>query len=543
MKPLQFTIANVTSAIGWAPVYMLPGILLGAASQELPPDIAAHVVLVLLLIILFCMLCLWFIYKLLQLISVQLDQIQNQIWHWLKRSRQLAPITILLKHHNPERTHGQLNLAFYFLVSSFLFLCLAFYVDWRGPYNIQINNALFHFFRGIRTKGLDTIMIDLTLLGQKQIILPVVVVFFGWLIFLKRWRVAFHALALGILAAGGVFVFKHLLKSPRPWGIYINPESYSMPSGHATLATTVFMGLAFLIASSIRPKFRWPIYIIGILIAFVVGLSRLYLGAHWFTDVLTAWLLSAAVLLFVIISYEHKKEKPINPLGILLVSLGTLILTYGLYYHQNFTKLKTNYQPLNWPILSIPMDKWWQQNDLLAVYRVSLFGVPSSAINIEWAGNIESIKKTLLKEGWVEPPARDFISTLHRIADVKSTQYLPMVSPQYLDKKPELILIRHPEGKKQPLVLRLWDSNRLIKNTNTIVWVGMINLIPRTYSWLYKSNQETINIDPSLLFPKKTGSNKWEWKMILMNKPDATHKLINQKILLLRENKFLPEKK
>src|SRR3990167_5644337 len=40
MKPLQFTIANVTSAIGWAPAYMLPGLLLGAASLELPPDIA-----------------------------------------------------------------------------------------------------------------------------------------------------------------------------------------------------------------------------------------------------------------------------------------------------------------------------------------------------------------------------------------------------------------------------------------------------------------------------------------------------------------------
>src|SRR3989338_1157689 len=36
MKPLQFTIANVASAIGWAPAYMLPGILLGAASLELP---------------------------------------------------------------------------------------------------------------------------------------------------------------------------------------------------------------------------------------------------------------------------------------------------------------------------------------------------------------------------------------------------------------------------------------------------------------------------------------------------------------------------
>jgi len=543
MKPLQFTIANITSAIGWAPVYMLPGILLGAASLELPPDIAAHVMLVLLLIILFIMLCLWFIYKLLQLISVQLDQTQTSFWNWLKKSRQLAPITVLLKHHNKQYSHGQLNLALYFLIASFLFLGVALYVSWQGPDNIRINNAFYHFFRGVRTKGLDSIMIDITLLGQKQIILPVVAIFFGWLIFLKRWRVAFHTLVLTILAAGGIFVTKHIFQLPRPWGIFSNPESYSMPSGHTTLATTVFMGLAFLIASSLRPTCRLPIYTIGIFIALIVGISRLYLGAHWFTDVLGSWLLSTAVLLLVIISYERQKEQPINPLGILLISLITFTLAYGFYYQRNFTKLKSDYQQLNWPTSSIPMNQWWQQNDILPIYRVSLFGVPSQVINIEWTGDIEKIKQTLLKEGWVEPPARDLISTLHRIADVKSTQYLPMVSPQYLDKKPELILIRHSDGIKNPLVLRLWDSNRTIKDTHSTLWVGVIGVIPRTYSWLYKSNQQNINIDPSLLFPKKTVSSTWEWKMILMHQPASKLKIINQKILLLRENKSIHKKK
>src|SRR5579862_3646671 len=80
MKPLRFTIANITSAIGWAPVYMLPGILLGAASLELPPEIALHVILVLLILFLFILLCLWFIYKLSQLIKTQVIQLQNKLW-------------------------------------------------------------------------------------------------------------------------------------------------------------------------------------------------------------------------------------------------------------------------------------------------------------------------------------------------------------------------------------------------------------------------------------------------------------------------------
>src|SRR5690606_2423485 len=100
MRPLQFYIANIASAIGWAPVYMLPGILLGAASLELPPDIAIHVILVLLLIGLFIALCVWVIYKIFVLVHNQMNQYLNKVWQRMKRSRQLAPVTAMLKHHN-----------------------------------------------------------------------------------------------------------------------------------------------------------------------------------------------------------------------------------------------------------------------------------------------------------------------------------------------------------------------------------------------------------------------------------------------------------
>src|SRR3990167_7943014 len=113
MKPLLFTIANITSAIGWAPIYMLPGILLGAASLELPPDIAMHVMLVLLLMTLFILLCLWFIYKFLQLIHNRINYVQNRLWRKMKYSRHFSFIPKMLKYHNSERSRGQLTLAIF----------------------------------------------------------------------------------------------------------------------------------------------------------------------------------------------------------------------------------------------------------------------------------------------------------------------------------------------------------------------------------------------------------------------------------------------
>lgn len=545
MRPLQFTIANVASAIGWAPAYMLPGILLGAASLELPPDIAMHVILVLLLLSLFVMLCLWFIYKSFQLIQVQTNQLLDNIWNYLKTSRYLSSLTYLLKYHNPSRPHGQLSLGLFFVATSALFICLALYVKITGPANITVNDAMFHLFRGInlRSDTLDSIMINITLLGQKQVILPVVVIFFAWLLIRKRWRVAFHALGLGILAAGSVFVIKNVFQTARPWGIANSPETFSMPSGHTTLSTTVFIGFAFLLAKSIRPKYRWIIYSIAFVILLLVGISRLYLGAHWFTDVISSWLLSAALLTLVIISYQRHAEKNINPIGITLVSLLALAITFGFYHHRHFEQLKISYKQINWPSFQIAMNEWWQKNDALPGYHTSLFGFPSQQINIEWVGDINQIRDTLLKEGWIRPPARDLISTLHRITGVSSTEYLPLVAPQYLDKKPALILTRSAIGQKNFLVIRLWESNRSIKETNAPLWVGIVSIIQPSYSWLYKNSPSDVEINPALVFPKKSGTASWQWKIIFMNQPTGTNKMIKQKIMLIRESRSAHKKK
>lgn len=544
MKPLHFILANVASAIGWAPAYMLPGILLGAASLELPPDIAIHVILVLLLITLFILLCLWFLYKILQLIHNQTTQLQVSIWNRLQKSRHLSTVAALLKHHNPKKTHGQLNLAFYFVITSFFFLCLVLYVKYVEPGNIMVNQALFHLFRGIRTETMDNVMLNITLLGQKQVVLPLFAAIFVALLFYKRWRAAFHTLALGILAAGSLYTLKIILQSPRPWGIVNSPETYSMPSGHAALSATVFLGLALLTAASIKSRYRWPIYILALSIVFMVGVSRLYLGVHWFTDIISSWLLSAALLMVIIISYRRYAEKRAHALSVFLISMAALCVTFGLYHYQHFNQLKLNYAQADWPSATIAMNEWWQKNDALPAYHTSLFGFPSQQINIAWAGDIEQIKNTLLKEGWNKPPPRDLISTMHRITDIKSAQYLPMVSPQYLDKKPALILTRQANNQKSLLVLRLWDANRTIQETRTTLWVGIINTVPRSYSWLYKSDPDTLtsSIDPAFIFPSKSGIGEWQWKTIEMNLSTGTRQQIKQKIMLIRQNKSVHKK-
>lgn len=533
MKPLPFTIANVISAIGWAPAYMLPGIMLGAASLELPPDIALHVILALFLSILFVILCFWFAYKLIQLIHLQIDQMQNTVWQWCKRSRVFSFITTVLKHHHPERRHGQLNAGVYLgiILTGLALLCLL--VKTVGAANLMVNDAMYHLSRGIRNPVLDDIMINITLLGQSQILLPVIAAITAWLVIIKRYRTAAHVIFLSVLTAGGVFVVKHLVQSPRPWGIANQAPTFSMPSGHATLAMALYVGLAYLMSLSLREGRRFLVYVPALLLVLAVSLSRIYLGAHWFTDAIAGWLLGGATLIATVISYERKPELPLKRLPLLLVTVITLSFSYGYYHHQHFSELQGNHSLQSWPVIRIDDAAWWERNNNIPTVRTSLFGFRSQRVNLEWAGNLDTIRAGLQKEGWTRPPARDLISTMHRIADVSSTQYLPLISPQYLDKRPALIMTRLVAGTKQLLVIRLWDASRVLNHSNETLWVGFVGAVPRSYSWIVKKHPGELEADPQLIFPTATAAHAWEWKITQLNLKNHA-KQAPLKILLIR---------
>ena len=294
------------------------------------------------------------------------------------------------------------------------------------------------------------------------------------------------------------------------------------------------MGIAFMIAGTVHIKRRWLIYTPATIVAIAVGISRVYLGAHWFTDVVAGWLFSSAILILVILSYHRQFEKPISISGISAVCFTSLFITFGVYHHYKFDQLIQNYSLTEWPTIAIPMENWWKKDELLPTMHVSLFGFPSQSINIAWAGDINEIEKSLIKRGWTSPPKRDWISTLHRIADVNSGEYLPLVSPQYLDKQPVIILSKRIHNNRKLVVLRLWASNRIIQGTDTQLWVGTVGTVPRSYNWLFRKNGHGADTDPTVVTSNHSEFSPWEWNIISITKPDTKS---DHKMLLIRKKK------
>lgn len=144
---------------------------------------------------------------------------------------------------------------------------------------------------------LDHASADFSALGSVTVLLTVVIAACGYLLLRRR---ALEALLLGLAAGGGLAIsqmLKTAFERDRPPDAYRAVEvlNQSFPSGHAMLSAVVFLTLGAMLARA-EEGWRLRVYVlaVAILIAVLVGLTRIHLGVHWATDVLGGWCAGAA---------------------------------------------------------------------------------------------------------------------------------------------------------------------------------------------------------------------------------------------------------
>jgi undecaprenyl-diphosphatase len=155
---------------------------------------------------------------------------------------------------------------------------------------------------------LNEAMTDLTSFGSTTGLLLVSAAVIGFLLISRRpWTALF---VLGATGGGAIMgmLLKLLYERPRPNVVphLVDVTWASFPSGHATDSAIVYLTLAALLARTTKRRAE-RFYIIGaaVLLTVSIGISRVYLGVHWPSDVLAGWTIGCSWALLCSIAYRR----------------------------------------------------------------------------------------------------------------------------------------------------------------------------------------------------------------------------------------------
>lgn len=174
-------------------------------------------------------------------------------------------------------------------VSIFAILANAVLTGWTQAFD----ESALHWFAQHRTTALDKVMIEITSLGTGVVLIMIVAIaaLFLWLTN-HRWSA--YVLLIGVL--GGKLVntaLKGIFDRPRPSVVDWVTDVYSpsFPSGHAMSSMVVYGSVAYLVGRlEPSPRLRRAIWVLATLVILAIGVSRMYLGVHYPSDVIGGYI-------------------------------------------------------------------------------------------------------------------------------------------------------------------------------------------------------------------------------------------------------------
>ena len=153
----------------------------------------------------------------------------------------------------------------------------------------------------LASPALTIAMRGISFLGSTLFLTAATIMAIAWFV-LRRWEREAKLFALTMLGASLLnTTLKLAFKRPRPIPFFdlTPPETYSFPSGHSLASCCFFAGLAAILSGRIKRKrdraFMW---IAAATMFLLIGLSRIYLGVHYTTDVIAGF---AAALIWILV--------------------------------------------------------------------------------------------------------------------------------------------------------------------------------------------------------------------------------------------------
>jgi undecaprenyl-diphosphatase len=297
----RFIGVSLIAAAGWSVAYLLPGWATGAAMRLPLPE-----------------------------------------GFWLQAGIVAASIAVMvgLSANSSLRRHRRATI---WISSMSLLILIGLFVGY--PYLTALDQGVMTLVQEHRNAVLDEVAVVFTLIGEFRNMLVFSILLTGLLLLCRQWRQAIFAgstLLVTALANTGTKLF---FARVRPEVLTDPLTSYSMPSGHASGSFALFLTLAVLAGRGQPPRMRLTWLLVGCIPALAIALSRVYLGAHWPTDVLAGAMLAACVCAASLWLIQRRSPLEAMPQKVWWLVLPALVALFGFFVlrHLPHTLLRYSY--------------------------------------------------------------------------------------------------------------------------------------------------------------------------------------------------------
>lgn len=348
--------------------------------------------------------------------------------------------------------------------------------------DIRIANLLIAF----RTDDLTFFFSWLTLLGKSQVIIVFIAIS---IVILLLWRKKYHIFSLFIAVAGSEALTsagKLVFHRPRPELAVYAEHSYSFPSGHATIAVAFYGFIGYLLIRHVKSwNTKVNIFFATILLIGAIGLSRIYLGVHYISDVWSGYLVGALWLIIALsfsewLGHQKKSVQPESPVyGARQISIVLVILAILFY-----TGFSLNYHP---PLASVPINKTIAVSATTDIftqeqmkYTETLLGNRQEPVNTVFlARNDGHLIATLEEAGWVVTDPANIASFIKavKLLFLQTPHPSAPISPSFWNAQMQDLGFAQVTGKhwfSNTRHIKIWRTNSFLKNGESI-YIALVN--------------------------------------------------------------------
>lgn len=448
----RYVPVSLFAAASWAVLFLLPGWLLGEAYDAVAAvaDRLAIVLGTLVVVLALAWAGVLYTYR---WFAGHADALLARALKWTHAHPRLGRYAAALIDPNRPESASLVILAACLLAIGWAWFALLATVLMRGEpllVDLRVHEAMY----ALRNPLADRLLAALASIGDPVVLVPAAALALVWLLWRRRWIAAAHWIAALAFGLALTTALEAAIDMPRPPTAF---EGFGFPSVAVTMATITFGFFAVLIAREMPGRQRvWPYLVSGAVVA-LLGFARLYLGAHWLSDIVGGMLLGIVWLLVLGIAYRRHVARSFWMRPLAAVFYGAFLVAALWHAPRAIDPLLTRFALQATPT-TLEFAAWWQRDwATLPAQRDERDVSRQWALDVQVAGPLAPLRDALQARGWRMQPQAGWTGTLGLLDD-DTPAYAQPVLPATLDAEAETLLMRRPIGSDRIQVLRLWRA-------------------------------------------------------------------------------------